>query len=77
MIGLVDTNILVYRFDPRSPAKQAMATDFLLAGIASDLIVLPHQGLVEFIARDAVAQTCLRIRERARSTKRGTFDNDF
>jgi hypothetical protein len=32
--ALVDTNLLVYRFDPRFPAKQAVATD-VLSTIAS------------------------------------------
>lgn len=50
MAALVDTNILVYRFDPRFPAKQAVATELLRAGIADDSIRLPHQALIEFIA---------------------------
>ncbi len=29
MAALIDTNILVYRFDPRYPAKQARATALL------------------------------------------------
>ncbi len=50
MAGLVDTNILVYRFDPRFPAKQARATALLRQGIADQSIVVPHQALVEFVA---------------------------
>lgn len=30
---LVDTNVLVYRFDPRDPTKQAIATDVLAASL--------------------------------------------
>jgi predicted nucleic acid-binding protein len=48
--GLVDTNILVYRFDPRFPAKQARATELLRGGIADESLMLPHQALVEFVA---------------------------
>lgn len=48
--GLVDTNILVYRFDPRFPAKQARATELLRQGIADESLILPHQALVEFVA---------------------------
>jgi predicted nucleic acid-binding protein len=32
--GLVDTNVLVYRFDGRFPEKQKRATDLLRRGIA-------------------------------------------
>jgi len=48
--ALVDTNILVYRFDPRFPEKQAAAAALLRAGIADDSIRVPHQALIEFIA---------------------------
>jgi predicted nucleic acid-binding protein len=48
--ALVDTNILVYRFDPRFPDKQARATELLRTGIADDSIRIPHQALIEFIA---------------------------
>jgi predicted nucleic acid-binding protein len=48
--GLVDTNVLVYRYDPRFPAKQARATELLRQGIADNSIVVPHQALVEFVA---------------------------
>lgn len=50
MAALIDTNILVYRFDPRYPAKQARATALLKAGIADDSIRVPHQSLLEFVA---------------------------
>jgi predicted nucleic acid-binding protein len=47
---LVDTNILVYRFDPRDPRKQQIATDFLRAGIVEGSLRVPHQAVVEFVA---------------------------
>ena len=50
MAALVDTNVLVYRFDSRFPAKQQRATALLRAGIAEGSIRLPHQALVEFVA---------------------------
>ena len=50
MPALVDTNILVYRFDPRFPDKQARATDLLRKGIADDAVRVPHQALIEFVA---------------------------
>lgn len=50
MAALVDTNVLVYRFDPRFPEKQRIATDLLRKGIAEDSIRLPHQAILEFVA---------------------------
>jgi predicted nucleic acid-binding protein len=48
--ALVDTNVLVYRFDPRFPLKQERATELLREGVADRSIMLPYQGLVEFVA---------------------------
>ncbi len=50
MAALVDTNILVYRFDPRFPAKQAIATDVLRRGLVDDQVRIPHQAVLEFVA---------------------------
>lgn len=50
MAALIDTNVLVYLFDSRFPAKQRVATDLLRRGIAEDSVRLPHQAIVEFIA---------------------------
>lgn len=50
MAALVDTNVLVYRFDARFPDKQAIATDWLRRAIAEDGARIPHQVLVEFVA---------------------------
>jgi predicted nucleic acid-binding protein len=47
---LVDTNVLVYRFDPRHPVKQRIATEVLRAGLIGGDLVLPHQAVVEFVA---------------------------
>jgi predicted nucleic acid-binding protein len=48
--ALVDTNVLVYRFDARFPDKQARATKVLREGIAAGSVLVPHQALVEFVA---------------------------
>jgi predicted nucleic acid-binding protein len=47
---LVDTNVLVYRFDPRYPERQRIATELLAQGISDDTIRIPHQAIVEFVA---------------------------
>lgn len=50
MAALVDTNVLVYRFDPRFPERQKVATGILRRGIADDSVRVPHQAIVEFVA---------------------------
>ena len=50
MAALVDTNVLVYRFNPRFPDKQRIATDLLREGIRSDTLRVPHQAILEFVA---------------------------
>ena len=47
MAALVDTNVLVYRFDGRFPAKQRVARELLRRGIAEDSIRIPHQAVSE------------------------------
>jgi predicted nucleic acid-binding protein len=48
--ALIDTNILVYRYDHRFPKKQAVARALLRKGIAEDSIFVPHQAIIEFVA---------------------------
>ena len=48
--ALIDTNILVYRYDYRFPQKQEIATALLRRGIAKGSVRLPHQAIVEFVA---------------------------
>ena len=50
MAALVDTNVLVYRFDNRFPDKQKRATEILRRGIIEDTVRLPHQAIIEFMA---------------------------
>lgn len=49
-IALVDTNVLVYRFDHRFPAKQAAATALLARGLREESVALPHQAIIELVA---------------------------
>jgi predicted nucleic acid-binding protein len=48
--SLVDTNILVYRFDAGDPGKQRRACEILRNGLVDDNVVLAHQCIVEFVA---------------------------
>jgi predicted nucleic acid-binding protein len=48
--ALVDTNILVYRFDHRFAEKQKIANEILRRGIVEDSVRLPHQAIIEFVA---------------------------
>jgi predicted nucleic acid-binding protein len=48
--ALVDSNILVYAFDPRDSKKQRAAEYLLGEGVRYGGIVLPHQALLEFVA---------------------------
>ena len=48
MIRLIDTNILVYAFDPRDEMKRTIATGVLYDGARR--YVIPHQALLEFYA---------------------------
>ena len=50
MANLVDTNILVYRCDPRDPAKRETARVVLRQGEASGELRIAHQSLVEFVS---------------------------
>lgn len=50
MAALVDTNVLVYRYDARFPDKQRVATELLRQGIATDLIRVAHQAVIEFVS---------------------------
>lgn len=50
MAALVDTNVLLYRFDPRFPEKRAGADTLLRRGIEEDSVVLAHQAITEFVS---------------------------
>ena len=48
--ALIDTNVLIYRYDARFPEKQSIALDVLRDGIAAGSARIPHQAIVEFVA---------------------------
>jgi len=48
--ALVDTNVLVYRHDPRYPDKKQIAAEFLRRGLGEGSLRLPHQAIVEFVS---------------------------
>ena len=50
MAALVDTNVLVYRYDHRDPRKQQRATEVLREGLRDGSHFLSHQTLIEFVA---------------------------
>lgn len=49
MASLVDTNILVYRCDPRDPEKRDAARALLRKGGAENTLRIPQQAMVEFV----------------------------
>ncbi len=50
MVRLVDTNLLVYRVDPRDPVKQQRAARLIEGGIAAESLCVSYQSVVEFVA---------------------------
>lgn len=50
MPTLVDTNVLVYRYDLRYPEFQAIARNLLNEGLHNGTLRLPHQAIVEFVS---------------------------
>jgi predicted nucleic acid-binding protein len=48
--SLVDTNVLVYCFDPREPVKRTVARELLRRGSVENAIRVPHQTLIEFVS---------------------------
>jgi predicted nucleic acid-binding protein len=48
--ALVDTNVVVYVFDPADPRKQGIAAELLESGLQSGLLRLSHQTVVEFVS---------------------------
>ncbi|MFU8897163.1 MAG: PIN domain-containing protein [Gammaproteobacteria bacterium] len=56
MASLVDTNILVYRVDPRDAFKQDVAAQLLREGLRRKQLYIAHQCVVEFVAAVARPQ---------------------
>lgn len=40
----------MYRFDPRYPERQRIATELLAQGASDDSLRVPHQAIVEFVS---------------------------
>jgi len=47
---LIDTNILIYRYDERSRSKQRKAEEILRRGASDQQVRIPHQAIIEFVA---------------------------
>jgi predicted nucleic acid-binding protein len=47
--SLVDTNIMVYCYDPSDARKRAIARDVLRRGATTSILRIPHQAMVEFV----------------------------
>jgi predicted nucleic acid-binding protein len=47
--ALVDTNVLVYLFDPGDTRKQRIAGEVLDRGLQDNSVRIPHQAIVEFV----------------------------
>ncbi len=63
MAALVDTNVLVYLFDPADPRKQRIAAELLDRRLGDNSVKIPHQAIVEFVAATT------RPRARGRSSR--------
>lgn len=50
MVALVDTTVVVYRFDPRDRRKSDIATDLLRRGVGEASVRIAYQAIVEFYA---------------------------
>jgi len=50
VVALVDTNVLVYRYDSRDARKQRIAINLLRRGLAEQSIRVAYQAIVEFYA---------------------------
>lgn len=59
MEALVDTNVLVYRYDSRFPRKQRIARDLLRRGAELLSVCIPHQAIIEFVAATTRVQVSL------------------
>jgi hypothetical protein len=75
--SLIDTNVLVYRFDTRFPKKQAIATKLLREGLSTDSIRIPPQTCYELYYRPYGALRTLSIPRRLSipSWKRSTINS--
>lgn len=49
-LAALDTNVLVYRYDPTNPVKQQRAVELLRRGAQEGSLVVPFQAIVEFVS---------------------------
>ena len=78
MAALIDTNVLVYRFDDRFAEKQKIAVEVLRRGIRDDSVRVAHQAIVEFVAavtRPVRGHTILKLSDALREAEE--FLNQF
>ena len=62
---LIDTNVLVYRYDDRFPHKQSTASAVLRECLRTEVARVPHQAVVEFVAATTRGQPGQRLLEPA------------
>ena len=74
MAALIDTNILVYRFDPRFPQKQQTAERILRRHIAEGTGRVAHQAIVEFFS---VVTTPTKRRPRLLTSEEASQEVEF
>jgi len=55
------TNVLVYRFDPRFPSKQALATEVLRRGLLDDSVRLPLPNARQRCARNSMIRDAAHV----------------
>ncbi len=76
--SLVDTNILVYCYDPSDLRKRTIARDLLRQGAEANVLRIPHQAMVEFVnvvTRQRTAEPFLSQEEAWRQAE--DFLNEF
>lgn len=49
MASLVDTNVMVYCYDPADSRKRSLARELLRREAAAGGVLIPHQAMVEFV----------------------------
>ena len=66
---LIDTNVLVYRYDHRFPEKQSTASTVLREYVTNGAARIPHQAVVEFVAATTRGQPGERLLDPAEARR--------
>lgn len=74
MAVLIDTNILVYRFDHRSPEKQHIAGDIWRRCVADGSGRIAHQAILEFFS---VVTRATKTRPRLLTNDEASWEVEF